>query len=215
MTPKWGFRVAMRPVGALCFYQAHFGRTVLPKWPLWVYLFYSVFYSVSELRIACFRQAHVAGAVLPPGALFRTRAFALPPLCPQFPHVPASTFWGFRELLGRYGISCSDRRRSAWLLRSRFAEWRVNNRIDMPSLVAPFLPSLLILLFSCSPLFHSLKLRINEPACSRGQTTSYRQMVKQHMWPTCKLLVRRTTRSLLSTCLVNETSARCFSDRSF
>ena len=40
MTTKWGFGVAMLPVGALCFYQAHFGRTVLPKWPQ---LFDSVF----------------------------------------------------------------------------------------------------------------------------------------------------------------------------
>ena len=35
MTPKPGFRAAMLPMGALCFYQAHFGRTMLPKWPLW------------------------------------------------------------------------------------------------------------------------------------------------------------------------------------
>ena len=59
-TPKWGFGVAMLPVGALCFYQAHFGRTVLPKWPFWAHLFYSVFYSVSEFGRACFRQARVA-----------------------------------------------------------------------------------------------------------------------------------------------------------
>ena len=39
ITPKWGFGVAMLPVGALCFYQAYFGRTVLPKWPLWAHLF--------------------------------------------------------------------------------------------------------------------------------------------------------------------------------
>ena len=79
MTLKWGFGLAMLLVGALCFYQAHFGRTVLPKWPLWAHLFYPVFYSVSELRRACFRQARVARAVLPPGALFRAGAFALPP----------------------------------------------------------------------------------------------------------------------------------------
>ena len=51
MTPKWGFGVAMLPVGALCFYQAHFGRTVLPKWPFWAHLFHSVFYSVSEFLV--------------------------------------------------------------------------------------------------------------------------------------------------------------------
>ena len=44
--PSGGFGVAMLPVGALCFYQAHLGRTVLPKWPFWTHLFYSVFYSV-------------------------------------------------------------------------------------------------------------------------------------------------------------------------
>ena len=64
MFPKWGFGVAMLPVGALCFYQAHFGGggggTVLPKWPLWAHLFYSVFHSVSEFRRACFHQARVA-----------------------------------------------------------------------------------------------------------------------------------------------------------
>ena len=52
--------VAMLPVGALCFYQAHFGRAVLPKCPFWKHLFYSVFYTVSELGRACFRQARVA-----------------------------------------------------------------------------------------------------------------------------------------------------------
>ena len=95
MPPKWDFRVAMLPVGALCFYQAHFGRTVLPKWPFWAHLFYSVFYSVSELRRACFRQARVARAVLPPGALFRAGAFALLPCAPKshmgpLPHLGVS-----------------------------------------------------------------------------------------------------------------------------
>ena len=79
----------------MCFYQAHFGRTVLPKWPFWAHLFYSVFYSVSELRRACFRQARVARAVLPPGALFRAGAFALPPCAPKshmrpLPHLGVS-----------------------------------------------------------------------------------------------------------------------------
>ena len=39
-------------------------------------------YSVSELRRACFRQARVVRAVLPPGALFPAVAFALPPCAP-------------------------------------------------------------------------------------------------------------------------------------
>ena len=60
MAPKWDFGGAMLPVGTLCFYQAHFGRTVLPKWPFWAHLFYSVFYNVSELRRACFRQARAS-----------------------------------------------------------------------------------------------------------------------------------------------------------
>ena len=42
-----------------------------------------LFYSVSELRRSCFRQVRVARAVLPPGALFRTGAFALPPCAPK------------------------------------------------------------------------------------------------------------------------------------
>ena len=69
MTPKWDFGAAMLPVGALRFYQAHFGRTLLPKWPFWVHLFYSVVYGVSELRRACFRHARVARTVLPPGRI--------------------------------------------------------------------------------------------------------------------------------------------------
>ena len=83
MTPKWGFGVAMLPVGALCFYQAHFGRTVLPKWPLWAHLFYSVVYSVSELRRTCFRQARVAREVRPPGYIVSCRGVsAFPPCAP-------------------------------------------------------------------------------------------------------------------------------------
>ena len=97
VTPKWDFGVAMLPVGALCFHQAHFGRTVLPKWPFWAHLFYSVLYNVLELRRACFRQERVALAVLPPGALFRARAFALPPVPPN-PHAPAPTFGGFWQI---------------------------------------------------------------------------------------------------------------------
>ena len=88
MTPKWGFGVAMLPVAA------HFGRTVLPKWPLWAYLFYPVFYSVSELKRACFRRARVARAVLLPGALFRAGAFAFHPRAPN-PTCARSRIWGF------------------------------------------------------------------------------------------------------------------------
>ena len=93
MTPKWGFGFAMLPVGALCFfYQVHFGRTVLPKWPLWVQLFHSVFYSVSELRRACFRRR-----VSHEPCFHQAPCFVQGPLCPQIPHVPAPTFGGFRS----------------------------------------------------------------------------------------------------------------------
>ena len=97
MTPKWGLGVAMLPVGALCFYQAHFGRTVLPKWPLSAHLFYSVFYSVSELGRVCFRQARVARAALPPSVLFPARAFTFLPVPPD-PTCAHSHIWGFPTL---------------------------------------------------------------------------------------------------------------------
>ena len=93
MTPIWGFRVATHSVGTLCFYQAHFGRTMLPKWPLWAHLFYPVFYSVSELRRICFREARAARAVLPP-AVVSCRAFACPPCAPK-PTCTCSHIWGF------------------------------------------------------------------------------------------------------------------------
>ena len=96
--PKWGFGVAMLPVGASCFCQVHFGRTVLPKWPLWAHLFYTVFYSVSELKRACFRQARVARAVLPPGALFRALAFCASSMCPKS-HLRPLPHFGFSEIL--------------------------------------------------------------------------------------------------------------------
>ena len=103
MTPKWGCgvaAVAMLPVRAVCFYQVHFERTVLPKRPLWAHRLYSVVYSVSEFRRACFRQARVARAVLPPGALFRARGFAFPPCASQVPHAPAPTFRGWLRFPG-------------------------------------------------------------------------------------------------------------------
>ena len=50
---------------------------------IWAHLFYSVFYSASELMKACFSQACVAQAVLPPGASFHPETFALPPCPPK------------------------------------------------------------------------------------------------------------------------------------
>ena len=96
MTPKWGLGVATLPVGALCFYQAHVGPTVLPTWPLWAHLFYSV-------CLQCFRAWE---GMLPPGACRTSRAPArrivscrglcASSLCPQIPHLPAPTFGVFR-----------------------------------------------------------------------------------------------------------------------
>ena len=44
-SPKWGFDIAMNPVG----FQAHVRRMALPKWSIWVHLFYSVLYCVQRL----------------------------------------------------------------------------------------------------------------------------------------------------------------------
>ena len=80
---KVGFRDSNASGGRIVLLPGAFWVHVLPKWPLWARLFYSVIYSVSELRRACFRQARVARAVLPPHALFRAGAFALPPCAPK------------------------------------------------------------------------------------------------------------------------------------
>ena len=79
-----GGRIVLLPVRNLV------GRTVLPKCPLWAHLFYSVLYSVSELRRARFRQARVARAVLslPSGTLFRVGVFALPSCDPKSHMLP-------------------------------------------------------------------------------------------------------------------------------
>ena len=86
MTPKCGFRVAMLLVGALCFYQEHFGRTVLSKWPLWAHLFYSVFCTACRMsRASAKRIVSCRGVALPPcaptpnpthGARFQIWAFS-------------------------------------------------------------------------------------------------------------------------------------------
>ena len=78
-----------------------FWAHVLPKWPFWAHLLYSLFYTVSELRTACLRQARVAQAMLPPGALFHAGAFALPPRAPKshmcpLPHLGLSDWWCHR-----------------------------------------------------------------------------------------------------------------------
>ena len=68
MTPRWGFGVAMLPVGALCFYQAHFGRTCFQNGHfgrISSTQYFTVFRSLgghaSARRVSqepCFRQAH-------------------------------------------------------------------------------------------------------------------------------------------------------------
>ena len=83
MTPNWGFRCSNASGGRIVLLPGAVWAHVLPKWPLWAHLFYSVFYRISELRRACFRQARVAQAVLPPGALLHAGAFALPPCAPK------------------------------------------------------------------------------------------------------------------------------------
>ena len=98
---KWddsqvGFRGSNASGGCIVLLPGAFW--VLPKWPLWAHLFYSVFHSVSELRRACFRQARVARAVLPPGAMLRAGAFALPPCASKshmrpLPHLGVSESW--------------------------------------------------------------------------------------------------------------------------
>ena len=114
---KWddnqvGFRGAMLLVGALCFYPAHFGRH-------FGRISSTLILQCLELRRTCFCQAHVARAVLPPGAMFRAWAFALPPCGPKshmrpFPHLGypellIKHYWRvFRQVhcIGNFGNSC-------------------------------------------------------------------------------------------------------------
>ena len=100
MTPKWGFGVAMLPVGALCFYQAHFGRTCFQNshfGRISSTLYFTVFRSLgghaSARRVShepCFRQAHcfVQGSL---------RFLPVPPnpRCARF-HI-----WGFPTFVSR------------------------------------------------------------------------------------------------------------------
>ena len=92
--PKWGFGVAMLPVGALCFYQAHFGRGCFQNahfGRISSTLYFTVFLGghASARRVShepCFRQAHG----------FSCGGFCASSLCPQIPHVPTPTFGAFR-----------------------------------------------------------------------------------------------------------------------
>ena len=93
--PQVGFWGSNASGGRIVLLPGAFWAHVLPKWPFWAHLFYSVFYSVSELTTACFRQARVAQTVLPPGALLHAGAFAIPPRAPKSEHVPAPTFGAF------------------------------------------------------------------------------------------------------------------------
>ena len=82
ITPKWGFEVAMLPVGALCFYQARSGRTCFQNGhfgrissTLYFTMFQSLGGHASARRVShkpCFRQA---------------LCFVRGPLRPQIPHL--------------------------------------------------------------------------------------------------------------------------------
>ena len=94
MTPKWGFgsnassgRIVLLP-GTFSAHGASKMATLGAALLVWIY-------SVSELRRACFRQARVAQAVLPPGALFQASASAFPLCAPKshmcpLPHLASS-----------------------------------------------------------------------------------------------------------------------------
>ena len=107
MTPKWGFGVAMLPVGALCFYQAHFGRTVLPKWSFWAHrfsLYFTVFQSLRGHASArcvshktCFCQAHC----------FTQGLLRFLPAPPN-PTCARSHIWGFPKITHLTHVTCSD-----------------------------------------------------------------------------------------------------------
>ena len=105
---KWddsqvGFRGSNASGARIVLLPGAFWAHVLPNWPLWAHLFYSPSYSVSELRRACFRQALVARAMLPPSALFRAMAFALTFLR-QEKRAQRLTFW-VRRPPGGVGVS--------------------------------------------------------------------------------------------------------------
>ena len=91
----------MLPVGTLYFYQAHVGRTVLPKWAIWAHLFYAVsamFQSLGKhasarrvLHKPCFRQAHCF--------IQKPLRFLLAPRPPQNPLATPPHIWGFPRVL--------------------------------------------------------------------------------------------------------------------
>ena len=105
------------PVGALCFYQAHFGRAMLPKWP---------FLGASCLLciLQCFR---VWEGMLPPGArrmshasarrIVSCRDLCVSSLCSQIPLAPAPTFGAKHCLVGFVNRLC----RTEW----SFFPWRI------------------------------------------------------------------------------------------
>ena len=79
-----------------CLYQAHVGRTVLPKWPLWAHLFYSVF-TVLQNSGGYMLPPHVAQAVLLPDAWSLAETFALP-LCTPKSHLCPLPHLGLSDL---------------------------------------------------------------------------------------------------------------------
>ena len=90
-----GFLGSNAAAGRIVLLPGTFWAHVLPKWPLWAHLFYSIFYSVSELRRAwpgACRTSHAsARRIVSCGGL------ALPPCAPKSHMCPLPHFyiWGF------------------------------------------------------------------------------------------------------------------------
>ena len=111
MTPlQVRFRGGNASGGRIVLLPGAFGRTVLPKWPLWAHLFYSrystVFQSLggraSARRVSnepCFRQAHcfMWGRLRFLSVLPKTH------VCP-LPHVGFLDTWGLDPKWGRFPI---------------------------------------------------------------------------------------------------------------
>ena len=80
----------------LCFYLAHVGSIVLPRWTTQAHIFDLSFYCASELKKACFRQARVARA-----CFHQVNCFILQPLqfltSPPKPSSVRSHSWVFQK----------------------------------------------------------------------------------------------------------------------
>ena len=81
--------------------------------------------SVSELRRACFRQARAAQRELPPSALFRARAFALPPCAPKSHMRPLPHFWVYFGSWPEFASSHFQFARASSFFRSQWVLLRI------------------------------------------------------------------------------------------